>query len=142
MDRELRELERKALTGDRDALFLLLARKISLNDFDVNDLGKEVRMQLVTELLGDVSLLEMFECYFSVDPNFYPEHQGLRCPKDCDNPLYLSSYGYILRDLELTEGQVPIGYNPEHRMVSDVISCSGCNNAWYSGEELNDIDFY
>jgi hypothetical protein len=86
MDREIRELERQAATGDRQALHRLLIRKIALNDFELTDIAPEVRMMLATDLLGSMTGQESMTASLLsgrlADNDFYPNHRNNSvCPQ-------------------------------------------------------------
>ena len=95
MDEELRDLERRVAQGDKYALYSLLVRRGSLNDFDLAELSQKTRRALALELARafrtdleeqnrgsvdtDVAVL-WAEILTESNPTFYPDHTDDTCP--------------------------------------------------------------
>ena len=157
MDRELRDLERRAAAGDTQALYRLMIRQLTLGNFNLSDLRKDVRVQMIGELqeslgseLSDVAYLLSFDTTLT-NTQFFPEHDNNMI---CPNGHVCLEFADPEREMEESETEaefeihhVVIGknlmrcdtsqYNNIHYYVADHV---GADELWDSNVEFGLIE--
>ena len=160
MDREFRELQRRAARGDKQALYKLLIRKVSLNDFELSDLAEEVKIKLATELLvamGEQSRITsglLSGRLVGCRDRYYPDHQNNTiCPNGhhssdiTDEDTFDNEADFLLHHLidrsNFLHGET--NNNELHYYIAEdnnqpaildsevefgLLRCAGCNAVW------------
>lgn len=152
MDEELRQLERLAQQGDIRALYKLLIRKATINDFNLEDLFVSVRKQLATQLMRslpfDADRVEVFLLSEGDEDTFFPYYKLVQpCPRGHNSGVYFANYVVNVFDAELTYAGDPEDpniievHNADPRDIASVLVCQQCEASWYQPRDW-EVEFF
>jgi len=146
MDKELRDLERLAKQGDRDALNRLLVHRLRSDTFTLDDLGfdlqKELAMELARSLRGDLTWVDAasvwMEIFTESDPNFIEGYDDpMWCPECGDEEDWGKATGHI----EVLANFVEVIPEEDTDAVLDgFLRCYRCGVNWRAPETLGMAD--
>jgi hypothetical protein len=139
MDRELRELDRRAAQGDPHALHRLLLRLHSLGDFELTDLSIGARKTMATALMQTMNVGEQIEVLESSDSGFIPDHDStLVCPNNpaCSATSDDFTYHYLAwenHECFADDTQDPPTVNHQSNwetVLTTHLHCPQCQTTW------------
>jgi len=142
MDEELRKLERQAASGDQNALYRLLIRKLSIDDFDIADLDYNVRFNLAVELGKTFTTDGQTSIYVRSDQNFDPNYTKHNiCPNGhIDISYYELSWSGFYTDI--TDDEIRFDYaSRDDNTVDTHLFCNMCYISWRVPPDIN-VELY